>query len=257
MSTKQIAIQDMVEQISMEEIPDNIKDFYNNISQSVLKQIRKSGIRKHSSNHIDQWVRIRFPLNEDKTLVKKHQMAATHVSKYLLRQTNDYKIPLNEVQSLLKLDRKLQEQQKREIDKFKKLKAEVEEIRLKKRKLRKPRSKAVLKKVINKNPINHTTKKHQTPNKKFNAINYDFIYSNWMDHVEIKSTSKSYWYIHEYIGRYILNFAIKRKESTINQKIVQEFLGDYGKGKAAKTMNHYTRVAKYFLEFCQSLNNSK
>jgi hypothetical protein len=73
-----------------------------------------------------------------------------------------------------------------------------------------------------------------------------------MKHVEVKSTSKSYWYIHEYIARYILNYAIKKNAKSVNKMIVQEFLEEYGEGKAAKTMNHYTRVAKYFLEFCES-----
>ncbi len=254
MSTKQVLIHDMIDQELIQEIPNNIKEFYTNVGQSILKLIRKRGIRKYSSSHIDQWVRLRFPINEDAILVKKHEMAAKQVSKYLLRKTTDYKIPLNDVHAILELDKKIQEENKLEREKFNKIKAEVEVIRQQKRKMRKPRSKTITKKVKKKIVASRVIKKELAPSKILEGINYDFIYTNWMDHVETKSTSKSYWYIHEYIGRYVLNFAIERNASIINKKIVQDFLDSYGKGKAAKTMNHYTRVAKYFLEFCEALN---
>jgi hypothetical protein len=181
-------------------------------------------------------------------------MAASQVSKYLLRKSPDYKIPLNEVRALLELDEILRAEKLKEEEKFKKIKAEVEELRRQKRKLRKPRSKVVVKQASSKNKITSPMKVTRKPiAKEIQGIDYDGIYKPWMRHVETKSTSKSYWYIHEYIGRYILNFAIKRDAKSINPEIVQEFLDDYGKGKAAKTMNHYNRVAKYFLEFCQNL----
>ncbi|MHA2032050.1 MAG: hypothetical protein ACXAC2_12085 [Candidatus Kariarchaeaceae archaeon] len=253
MSSKQVLITDMVDPESIDQIPKNIQDFYNDVSKSMLKQIRKRGIRKFSVNHIERWVRINFPINEDQLVVEKHKMVAAQVSKYLLRRSTDYKIPLNEVRALLELDQLLQTEKEREEEKFRKIKSEVEELRNQKRKLKKPRSKVVVKRSIsNYKPL---SKLKETPKitSPVQGIDYDHIYKPWMSHVETKSTSKSYWYIHEYIGRYILNFAIKRNAKSINKEIVQEFLDDYGRGKAAKTMNHYNRVAKYFLEFCLKL----
>ncbi|MCE7734716.1 MAG: hypothetical protein GPJ54_07565 [Candidatus Heimdallarchaeota archaeon] len=240
----------MVDSDSIEQIPENIKNFYNDISRSMLRQIRNRGIRKYSGTHIDRWLRLSFPINEDKMVLKKHKMVGTQVSKYLLRQTNDYKIPLKDIRDIIDLESKLQHKEDQEKLRFEKLKMEVEEIRNQRRKERGPRTKITrtLKTPKIKNILKSKTSKASL------GINYDKIYKPWMEHVATKSTSKSYWYIHEYIARYILNFAIERKAESLNKVVVQEFLEEYGQGKAAKTMNHYTRVANYFLEFSQSLN---
>lgn len=253
MSSKQILINEMVDPDTVEEIPESVKEFYNSVSKSMLKQIRSHGIRKFSQNQIDNWLRRNFSINEDQHLVEKHKLAASQVSKFLLKTTNDYKIPLHEIRDLLEVDQLIQTTQKLEKEKFLKLKAEVEFLREQKRKLRKPRSK-----IKTRNIKTNTNLSSPIANKtiildKSITIDYDSIYKPWMNHVETKSTSKSYWYIHEYIGRYIINFAIKKHATSINKEIVQAFLDDYGKGKAAKTMNHYNRVAKYFLEFCLKL----
>ncbi|MHA2030240.1 MAG: hypothetical protein ACW99Q_12660, partial [Candidatus Kariarchaeaceae archaeon] len=166
----------------------------------------------------------------------------------------DYKIPLHDVKDLLEVDRRLQIEQEKEKARFYKLKIEVEEIRQERRKHKKPR----IKKIRKQNSIapklsNHFNKNASKLIELEDGINFDRIYKPWMAHVGTKSTSKSYWYIHEYIARYILNYAIENGAKSINKQIVQEFLDDYGKGRAAKTMNHYNRVAKYFLEFCDNL----
>ncbi|MCE7736877.1 MAG: hypothetical protein GPJ54_18480 [Candidatus Heimdallarchaeota archaeon] len=243
----------MVDPNSFEEIPENIKEFYNSVSKSMLNQIRKRGIRNFSGIHVNRWLRLNFSINENELIIEKHKLAASQVGKYLLRKTSDYKIPLSEVRTLLEVDQQLQQHQTLENEKFSKLKAEVELLRENKRKLRQPRSKVSVKasKPITKLSTPSIGAKHQT--ELLTTLDYDSIYKPWMTHVETKSTSKSYWYIHEYIGRYILNFAIKNNATSINYEIVQSFLDDYGKGKAAKTMNHYNRVAKYFLEFCLEL----
>ena len=240
----------MVDSESIVQIPENIKNFYNDVSKSMLRQIRNRGIRKFSGSHIERWLRLSFPINEDELVLRKHKMVSTQVSKYLLRQSTDYKIPLKDIRDLIELENKLQSKKIQERLQFEKLKKEVEEIRDQRRKERGPRRK--IKKTVQ---IQKTKKIIKSKTSKPTAgIEYDQIYKPWMEHVATKSTSKSYWYIHEYIARYILNFAIERKAKSLNKVIVQEFLEEYGQGKAAKTMNHYTRVANYFLEFSQSLN---
>ncbi len=253
MSSKQILINEMVDPNTVEEIPERVKEFYNSVSKSMLKQIRSRGIRKFSQNQIDNWLRRNFSINEDEYLIEKHKLAASQVSKFLLKTTNDYKIPLHEIRDLLEVDRLLQTSQKLEKEKFLKLKAEVELLREQKRKLRKPRTKIKTKPIRANTKLSSPIVNKTTKVDSLKAVDYNSIYKPWMKHVETKSTSKSYWYIHEYIGRYILNYAIKNNATSINQEIVRAFLDDYGKGKAVKTMNHYNRVAKYFLEFCLKL----
>lgn len=253
MSSKQILINEMVDPNSIDEIPESVKEFYNSVSKSMLTQIKKRGIRSFSGIHINRWLRLNFSINENQLIVEKHKLAASQVGKYLLRKTSDYKIPLSDVRTLLQVDQQLQQDQMLENEKFSKLKAEVDILRKTKQKLRKPRSKTKAKlKKVNTKLSSPVTLKNTIVDKQ-RTVDYASIYKPWMEHVETKSTSKSYWYIHEYIGRYILNFAIKNNATSINQEIVQAFLDDYGKGKAAKTMNHYNRVAKYFLEFCLKL----
>lgn len=240
----------MVDSESIEQIPEKIKNFYNDVSRSMLRQIRNRGIRKYSGTHIERWLRLSFPINEDEMVVKKHKMVGTQISKYLLREQNDYKIPLKDITDIIELENKLQHKRDQEKIRFEKLKKEVEDIRNQRRKVRGPRRK--IKKTVKILKVNKIMRSETS--KQSLGINYDKIYKPWMEHVETKSTSKSYWYIHEYIARYILNFAIERKAKSLNKVVVQEFLEEYGQGKAAKTMNHYTRVANYFLEFTQSLN---
>lgn len=250
MSTSQIMINTMVDSESIEQIPENIKIFYNDVSKSMLRQIRNRGIRKYSGTHIERWLRLSFPINEDEMVLKKHKMAGTQISKYLLRETTDYKIPLKDIRDIIELENKIQHRRDQERLRFEKIKNEVEEIRNQRRKERGPRTK--IKMVVETLKINKLVKSKTS--KQSAVIEYDKIYKPWMKHVESKSTSKSYWYIHEYVARYILNFAIERNAQSINKIIVQEFLDEYGQGKAAKTMNHYTRVAKYFREFCESID---
>ena len=253
MPSDQILINEMLDPESIEEIPENIKEFYNSVSKSMIRQIRKRGIRKFSGNHVDRWLRLNFPINEDELIVEKHKLAASQVGKYLLRKAGDYKIPLREVQALLEVEQQLQVSQKTEKEKFDKLKAEVEILRKQKRKLRKPKSKVSVKRMKTRAKLSTPSEPITTTVEMPKVFDYNSIYKPWMVHVETKSTSKSYWYIHEYIGRYIINFAIKNNAASIDEATVQAFLDDYGKGKAVKTMNHYNRVAKYFLEFCQDL----
>ncbi len=258
MSSQTVEFEDMVEEIPEGEIPDEVVTLYNNVSQSMLKQIRKRGIRKFSDYNVERWVRLKFGINEDQQVVQKHKIVASQVSKYLLKTQEDYKIPLNEVRNLLELEQELEFQRQKEREKYEKIRSEVEILRKRKQKTLKKHRKPVSsskkgKSVIKKSEIKNSGKTTVVPEQK-KGLDYDYIYRRWMDHVKTKSTSKSYWYIHEYIGRFILKFAVANKSSSVTSEIVQGFLDDYGKGKAAKTMNHYNRVAKYFLEFCKALD---
>lgn len=258
MSSQTIEFEDMVEEIPEGEIPDEVVTLYNNVSQSMLKQIRKRGIRKFSDYNVERWVRLKFGINEDQQVVEKHKIVASQVSRYLLKTQKDYKIPLNEIRNLLELDQELENQRQKEREKYDRLRSEVELLRKRKQKNLKKHRKSISSSKKGKLVTESTEVKNNgkvTPvQETVNGIDYDYIYGKWMDHIKTKSTSKSYWYIHEYIGRFILKFALAKKSSLVSHGIVQDFLDDYGKGKAAKTMNHYNRVAKYFLEFCQALD---
>jgi hypothetical protein len=227
-------------------VPARIEELFKEFGHAVSLAKKKYRIRKFSKGLLDLWVRSQYKLDMDERIIKRDKLIVSHINQFTVGEKLDYKISLRDFQSILEIDKELEEEERLRLEKFSKLKAEVEKLRQQKRKKKRkfPETKSVV----------TLEKKKEVVTKQ---IDYDLIYSEWMAHIKTKSTSKSYWYIHEYIARFILKFAINRGAESISEQVVKDFLDDYGKGKAAKTMNHYTRVSRYFLEFCLALEDKK
>ena len=235
------------------DLPKHIEDKYRNIAELMTNYLDDNKIRDSAPRIANSWVSTHFAaVNDDRELLI-NRLIAKHFSKFITnykRKSSSDVMSSNELQKIIQIQEELDLERKRKLDRFQEVKQEVQRLRKERRNRRQKTVK--VKKVVKKpkpKPVNE-----------LKELDFDQIYDSWMKHVESKqetqNISKSYWYIHEYIGRFILKFARERNKTVIDEEAVQAFLDDYGKGKRPKTMNHYNRVAKYFLQFCLDLQRN-
>ena len=241
-----------IEEVEKQDIPENLKSDFNKIGHLLIIHIYQKSMRKIIPEKLENWVRSRYSANVDERVIQKDFIIANQVGKFITSRGENFDISLSEIKKVIELDNILEEEENKRREKMMTLKSEIEALREEKRKARprSPRHSKVKKVQVN---IEDVNSEKTTPKTKVEVVTQDMIYAEWMKHVEEKSTSKSYWYIHEYIARFILKWAREHGDGTITTEIVESFLADYGKGKADKTMNHYNRVSRYFLEFCEEM----
>ncbi|MHA2171433.1 MAG: hypothetical protein ACXAB7_16215, partial [Candidatus Kariarchaeaceae archaeon] len=186
-------------------IPPKIEELFKDFRRSVSLTKNKYRINKFSKTFLDLWVRSQYKLDMDERIIKRDKLIVNHIDQFQGDENKDYRISVRDFQTILEIDRELELDEQKRIEKFAKLKAEVEKLRLqrKKKRTKSPKTK----------PTADAEKKKEIL---ANTIDYDYIYGKWMDHIQTKSTSKSYWYIHEYIGRFILKFAINQGAESIS-----------------------------------------
>ncbi|MHA2090096.1 MAG: hypothetical protein ACW98K_04490, partial [Candidatus Kariarchaeaceae archaeon] len=189
-------------------VPPKIKELFNDFRRSVSLTKNKYRIKKFSKNFLDLWVRSQYKLDMDERIIKRDKLIVSHIDQFQGDENKDYRISVRDFQTILEIDRELEVDEQKRIEKFTKLKAEVEKLRLqrKKKRAKPPRAKPT---------VDEEEKKEIL----VNTIDYDYIYGKWIDHIQTKSTSKSYWYIHEYIGRFILKFAINQRAESISEQV--------------------------------------
>lgn len=241
-----------VEEVEKQDIPENLKTDFNKIGHLLITHIYRKSMRKIIPEKLESWVRSRYSANVDERVIQKDFIIANQVGKFITSHGEEFDISLSEIKKVIELDNILEKEENKRREKMMALKSEIEALREEKRKAR-PRSPRRSKAKKTTVKVQEVSTEKSTSKSKVDVVTQDMVYKEWMKHVEEKSTSKSYWYIHEYIARFILKWAREHGDGTITTEVVESFLTDYGKGKADKTMNHYNRVSRYFLEFCEEM----
>lgn len=240
-------------------LSDEIQTKFKKIGSSMAEYFDSFMTGKVSSSFFDGWVRFHFHLNVDSRKIQISKIIADifvdFVESYRKKKTSKFSFDSEKIDQISNLNQEIKNDKKAEEEHWNKIKQEVAKIRKERSKSRKkpPRKKKSRAKRNEKSKPVKIEPKSTYPNP-------DKVYEKWMEHVNEKrdkdEISKSYWYIHEYIGRYILEYVREnRDEALITEDVVEEFLEDYGKDKRPKTMNHYNRVARYFYEFYEGLLN--
>ncbi|MHA2502015.1 MAG: hypothetical protein ACXAE3_04030 [Candidatus Kariarchaeaceae archaeon] len=226
------------------------KDVYSRFSttgSSMAEYLDRYMMRTLPSNWFQGWTKFHFPLRSDALILDLHKVIGTHfeefIEKFRSGRKDDFEIPNGQINKIKLLEqRSIKEHLEREAD-LNELRSEIKKGRKShnksdRKKIAKVKKKETVKPVIQEQPVKEEVTK---------GLDHDLVYKRWMEMVESKPISKSYWHIHEYISRYIMDFANKHNEDgRITKQVIDDFLADYGKGKRPKTMNHYNRVVYRF-----------
>lgn len=245
------------EAVRQSELPSLTQSVYINKGKSMAEFLDRKMMRKLPDSWFDGWVRYHFPLTVDPKVVNLHKVIADSFVGFIENyrdQSSGFDISKVYEEEFQSLEQTIHDQREQRQERLSQLMEEINGIR---KKHQKSTNGKPSRKQKNISKMVKPKSEPEIPAQKM--VDHEFVYQEWMKKVNEKPISKSYWHIHEYMSRYIMDFAKKHNPETgeVTEEIVEDFLKEYGKGKRPKTMNHYNRVARYFWEFFDQLVNKQ
>jgi len=249
------------QEISNQDLPDALEQKFIVYGESMAEYLDRFMMRSLPENWYEGWTRYKFPLATDSMVLDMYEIIANNFGAFVNRYRNGKKdafsIKSDEIEQIQHLEETFQATKQQKAAALNELRADIA-------KLRKPRTREHKRvkrhqrqkhqKKTSETPSEQKNKQEQSDEKISGVPDHDLVYKKWMEMVESKPISKSYWHIHNYLAKYILDFAKEHTDDgLITKQLIEDFLEDYGKGKRPKTMNHYNRVVYRFWEFYENL----
>jgi len=243
--------------IKDEDLKKDVELSFVNYSESMAEYLDRYMMREVPEGWFEGWTRYQFPLNTEQEVIDIHHVIAENFSEFIemYRQgkKDEFNLEDNEINRFVELQEKYEKLLEERNHVYDELREEIDDLR-KSSDSRPDRSQRRERKKTKKEKKQAVKQVKEEPKPASRILDHDYVYKKWMEMVESKPISKSYWHIHEYLSRYILDFAKEHSEDgRVTEELIEDFLEDYGKGKRPKTMNHYNRVIYRFWEFYENL----
>jgi hypothetical protein len=243
------------EGVRQSDLPNNLAEKYKWVGKSMSEFLDRQMMRELPDSWYTGWVRYHFPLKTDRREIELHNIIADQFAEFVSnnKKASDFMVSKSDLDRIEELENAIGEEKELYNQWFRQIKDEIIEIReAKYGSIKERRSKKKTEARAGKPSTARIAKEDSA--KTAEILDREFVYKKWMEEVNEKEISKSYWHIHEYMARFILDFAEEQSNTgKVTSDIVEDFLVEYGRGKRPKTMNHYNRVARYFWNFYHNL----
>jgi hypothetical protein len=245
--------------VKSSDLSASLTEKYTKVGKSMAEFLDRQMMRDLPDAWFNGWIRYHFPLQTDPREIEIHNIIAVQFSDFINNnnKASEFSISQEDLSRIEGLNEEMK-MEKQEFDNWRsEIRKEVNTLREEKYGPSKTeRRKKKLSTAAEKTPSQPIMDKSTTSTTEI--LDREFVYKKWMEEVNTKEISKSYWHIHEYMSRFILDFAEEHSDDgRLTRDLVEDFLVEYGRGKRPKTMNHYNRVARYFWDFYDALEKEE